>query len=84
MKREKLRPESSPKLGTTYKDWRDFTNQVVRPWIENDGKDPKVDAWHRTLMMEQDEWYLACALYFADNHIRRLEGHDRNKEDPQA
>ena len=72
-----LRPEGAPRLGETYRDWRDFTDRVARPWLENDGDDAKVDNWYRTLMMERDPWYLACALVMADNRIRELENrHD--------
>ena len=73
-KRKSLRPEASPHLGETYQDWRDFTNRVARPWVENDGKDQQIEHWHYVLMTEADPWYLACALVIADNHIRRLEG----------
>lgn len=73
MKRATLRPPDSPRLGTTYRDWRDFTERVARPWVENDGRDPRVDQWHQVLMIEADPYYLACALVIADNHIRRLE-----------
>lgn len=71
--RPKLRPDGAPALGETYRDWRDFTDRVARPWLDNDGADPKADAWYHTLMMERDPWYLACALVLADNTIRRLE-----------
>ena len=71
--RSTLRPEGAPKLGETYRDWRDFTRRVARPWLDNDGADPMADSWYRTLMMERDPWYLACALVIADNTIRRLE-----------
>lgn len=74
MKRKKIRPPDAPKLGATYRDWRDFTNQVARPWLNNDGEDEAIDAWYRVLMMEADPWYLACALVIADNRIRELEG----------
>jgi hypothetical protein len=75
-KREPLRPPDAPKIGTTYRDWRDFTDRVARPWLDNDGADPKVDAWYRVLMTEADPWYLACALVMADNRIRELEADD--------
>ena len=75
-KREPLRPPDAPKLGTTYRDWRDFTDRVARPLVENDGDDPKVEAWYRMLMIEADPYYLACALVIADNHIKRLSGDD--------
>ena len=71
--RSTLRPEGAPKLGEIYRDWRDFTDRVARPWLDNDGADKKADNWFRTLMMERDPWYLACALVIADNTIRRLE-----------
>jgi len=73
-KRESIRPPDAPPLGTKYRDWRDFTDRVARPWIENDSQDAKIDAWYSVLMTEADPWYLACALVIADNHIRRLEG----------
>ncbi len=69
-----LRPAGAPRLGETYRDWRDFTNRVARPWVENDGDDARVDNWYSTLMMERDPWYIACALVMADNRIRELEG----------
>lgn len=75
-KRESIRPPDAPPLGTTYTDWRDFTNRVARPWVENDGNDAKADHWYYALMTEADPWYLACALVIADNTIRRLEGDD--------
>lgn len=75
-KREPLRPPGAPKLGTTYRDWRDFTDRVARPWVDNDGEDARADNWYRTLMVEADPWYLAVALVIADNHIRRLEESD--------
>lgn len=71
--RKRLRPEGAPSLGESYRDWRDFTERVARPWIENDGDDAQIDNWYRTLMIEADPWYLACALVFADNRIRALE-----------
>jgi hypothetical protein len=77
-KRKSIRPPDAPTLGTTYTDWRDFTNRVARPWVENDGKDAQVDAWYHTLMIEAEPWYVACALVIADNHIRRLEQQGRN------
>ena len=71
MRREsKMRPEGAPKLGETYRDWRDFTNRVARPWVEGDCEDPKADAWYRTLFIEREPFYLACALVMADNRIR--------------
>lgn len=73
-KREPLRPPDAPHLGETYRDWRDFTERVARPWIENDGNDARIDNWYRTLMIERDPWYLACALVFADNALRAAEG----------
>jgi hypothetical protein len=73
MKRASIRPPEAPRLGTTYRDWRDFTDRVARPWIENDGQDVKIDNWYHTLMIEADPWYLACALVIADSTIRRLE-----------
>ena len=75
--RAPLRPEGAPKLGESYQDWRDFTDRVARPWVENDGYDPQVHAWYHTLMLERDPWYLACALVFADTRIRQLEGEGR-------
>jgi hypothetical protein len=72
-KRQPLRPATTPPLGSTYRDWQDFTDQVARPWIENDGEDPQVDAWHLALMLEADPYYLAVSLVIALNHIRRLE-----------
>lgn len=74
MKRQPIRPPDAPLLGTIYRDWRDFTERVARPWIDNDGDDPRVDNWYRVLMIEADSWYLACALVMADNRIRELEG----------
>lgn len=68
-----LRPEGAPRLGETYRDWRDFTDRVARPWVYNDGDDARVDNWYRTLMMERDPWYLAVALVMADNRIKALE-----------
>lgn len=72
-KRQPIRPSDAPKLGTTYRDWHDFTDRVARPWLENDGDDPEVDNWYRTLMVEADPYYLACCLVIALNHVRRLE-----------
>lgn len=72
-KRERLRPEGSPALGATYRDWRDFTDRVARPLVENDGDDDRIEKWHRVLMMEADDYYLAVALVMADNRIRELE-----------
>lgn len=66
-------PEGSPALGATYRDWRDFTDRVARPLVENDGDDNQVEKWHRVLMMEADDYYLAVALVMADNRIRELE-----------
>lgn len=68
-----LRPEGAPRLGETYRDWRDFTDRVARPWLENDGQDAKADNWYHALMLERDPWYVACALVMADNRIRELE-----------
>lgn len=73
MRRTRLRPPDAPKLGTTYRDWQDFTDRVARPWLDDDGEDPRVDNWYRTLMIEADPWYLACALVLALDNIRRLE-----------
>ena len=73
LRREPIRPEGAPRLGETYVDWRDFTNRVARPWLDNDGEDQKTDAWCHTLMLERDPWYIACALVMADNTIRALE-----------
>lgn len=72
-KRGPLRPPDSPHLGTIYRDWQDFTDRVCRPWVEVDGEDPKVDNWHRVLMLEADPYYLAVSLVIALNHVRRLE-----------
>lgn len=75
-KRSSIRPEGAPRLGETYRDWRDFTNRVARPWVENDSQDDKVDHWYSALMLEPDPWYIAVALVMADNRIRELEGRD--------
>jgi hypothetical protein len=72
-KRKPMRPADAPRLGTVYRDWRDFTDRVARPWVDNDDDNPQVDSWYRALMAEADPWYLACALVMADNHIRLLE-----------
>ena len=80
-KRAPLRPEGSPRLGETYRDWRDFTNRVARPLVESDCNDPKLEAWHMTLMMEADPYYLAVSLVIADNTIRRLEGRVSRDDD---
>ena len=68
-----LRPEGAPRLGETYRDWRDFTDRVARPWVENDGDDARVDNWYRTLMAEAEPYYLAVSLVIADNRIKALE-----------
>lgn len=80
-KRERLRPEGSPALGATYRDWRDFTDRVARPLVENDGDDDRIEKWHRVLMMEADDYYLAVALVMADNRIRELEAVARSYHD---
>lgn len=71
--RKRLRPEGSPSLGETYRNWRDFTDRVARPWVENDGADENVERWHAALMLEPSPYYLAVALVMADNRIRDLE-----------
>jgi hypothetical protein len=65
-----MRPLGAPRLDEKYSDWRDFTNRVCRPWVENDGADEKVDAWYHALMCVPDPWYIACALVMADNALR--------------
>lgn len=70
-KRARLRPEGAPSLGETYRDWRDFTNRVARPWVESN--DERAGAWFSTLILERDPYYLAIALVMADNRIRELE-----------
>jgi hypothetical protein len=65
-----IRPDGAPRVGEVYADWRDFTNRVCRPWVENDGADPAMDAWYAVLMSEPDPWYIACALVMADNALR--------------
>ncbi len=72
-KKPSIRPDGAPKLDEKYRDWRDFTDRVARPWVENDGDDPKVDAWYTALMIAADPYYLAVSLVIADNTIRRLE-----------
>jgi len=67
------RPESAPRLGETYRDWRDFTDRVARPWIENDAEDAAVEWWYGVLMREQDVRYIATALVMADNALRAIE-----------
>lgn len=73
MKRKSIRPEGTPHLTEKFKDWRDFTNRVARPWVENDGKDPKKEYWYHSLMLAADPYYLAVSLVIADNRIRELE-----------
>jgi hypothetical protein len=72
-KRPSIRPDGAPRLGDKFTDWRDFTNRVCRPWLENDSEDPKVDGWYAALFVAADPWYLACALVIADNRLRELE-----------
>ena len=74
-----LRPEGSPRLGETYRDWRDFTTRVARPLVEIED-DEQVERWHWTLMQEASPYYLAVALVMADNRIRELEGQDMTSE----
>lgn len=83
-KRKSLRPPDAPRLDATFTDWRDFTNRVARPWLDNDGEDAQVDAWYRTLMMVPDPWYIACALVFADNEIERLRAALATGSTPEA
>jgi hypothetical protein len=73
MKRATIRPPGAPKLGESYRSWRDFTDRVARPWVEDESGDARIDNWYRALMIEADPYYLAVALVIADNHIRRLE-----------
>jgi hypothetical protein len=69
----RLRPPGAPHLTDKYRDWRDFTDRVCRPWIDNDGLDDKAEAWYSALFMNASHYYLAAALVMADNALRRYE-----------
>jgi hypothetical protein len=72
-KREPIRPAGAPRLDEKFIDWRDFTNRVCRPWLDNDGENARSDAWYSVLVTNAGPWYLASALVIADNRIRELE-----------
>jgi hypothetical protein len=62
-----------PQLPLQYTDWRDFTNRVCRPWIDNDGLDDVAEAQYAALFAAMPDYYLAAAFVLADNALRRLE-----------
>ena len=68
-----MRPPGAPRVGEPFQDWRDFTDRVCRPWIDNDGLDDKAEAWYSTLFLQMTPYYLATALVMADNRIREYE-----------
>lgn len=68
-----MRPPGAPRLGEQFRDWRDFTDRVCRPLIDNDLNDPKAESWYRALFLQMTPDYLATALVMADNRIREYE-----------
>lgn len=52
-----------------YRDWRDFTERVARPWVDGDG----VDTTLEQVIRDVGVWYLAVALVMADAALRRME-----------
>ena len=69
----RMRPPGAPHLGDKFRDWRNFTDRVCRPWIDNDLNDPKAESWYRALFLQMTPDYLATALVLADNALRRYE-----------
>jgi hypothetical protein len=50
-----------------YSSWRDFTERVCRPWVENDDSDPD-DVPEAFAAVPP--FYLAVGLVMADNALR--------------
>ena len=78
----RLRPPGAPHLTDRYRDWRDFTDRVCRPWIDNDDLDPKAEAWYSALFATASPYYLATALVMADNALRRYETSPNGRSEP--
>jgi hypothetical protein len=58
-----------------YKDWRDFTNKVCRPWVEAEHADDEdAQIKYELEFSKVGDYYLAATLVMADNTVRRLEG----------
>jgi hypothetical protein len=56
-----------------YANWREFTDQVARPWVENDADNPEADQHFAALFAETDPYYLAVALVMADARVKAME-----------
>lgn len=80
--RESLRPAGAPRLGESFHNWRDFTERVCRPWMED--CDAKTDAWYRALFLQMTPEYLAAALVMADNALDDLAAVLREHECPEV